>query len=279
MHLLIVCFLVILLFNQMHILFGLCIFVNFTEINRCTRLWQKKGGPASQVPSGSNTVPRLSGSVGLNQTALDNGQFIGQTWATPDQVFSLLVNLFVARTLCGCSKPELPNNIVLTNEALLMNEFPNNIEIPLTCANGFVKDSGSGMMRCTDGVWGDLDLTCKKKDCGIPPPQTHMAFNLSQGTLFGAVAMVSCDKGYFVRGSSYKNCYNNGWTGKSTKCLILTCDMPEKIPNGINSWDSDDPPKYGESVTYLCNEGHTLTGKTASCVQTMVNMTSQLLSV
>lgn len=172
----------------------------------------------------------------------------------------LLVNLFVARTLGDCPTPLLTENIVLTTEALLMNEFSDGVEISLTCSNGYVKDSGSGTLRCTDGTWSDLDLTCKKKDCGLPPSRPNMTFNLSQGTLFGAQAVVSCDKGYYVIGSRHIHCYNAGWTGSRTKCEIVTCEIPEKLANGKNSWNSNDLPKYGENIQFFCNEGYTLTG-------------------
>ncbi|XP_072308313.1 complement factor H isoform X2 [Eucyclogobius newberryi] len=173
-----------------------------------------------------------------------------------------LLYLFVARTHGDCPRPQSKDRIVLTDESLLTNEYPDNIEITLTCANGYFQASGSGTMKCTDGKWGAPDLTCKKKDCGAPPPQPFMTYDLSQGTLFGAVAVVSCARGYMLNGLRHKTCYNAGWTGRTTKCEIVTCAMPEAISNGRNSWNSsDNDPKYGESILYKCDEGYTMTGK------------------
>lgn len=34
-----------------------------------------------------------------------------------------------------------------------------------------------------------------EKDCRQPPPKPHMKFDTSEGTLFGALVKVSCEKG------------------------------------------------------------------------------------
>ncbi|KAK7916721.1 hypothetical protein WMY93_012482 [Mugilogobius chulae] len=172
-----------------------------------------------------------------------------------------LFYLFIARAFGTCPKPQLTENIVLTNEALLINEYVDNVEITLKCANGYVQDSGSAKMKCTDGAWNDPDLTCKKKDCGPPPPRPHMTYVTSEGTLFGDVATVICEKGYSVKGQAFKQCYNAGWTGKSTSCEITTCDLPEAISNGKNSWTSADRPEYGIEIFYFCVNGYAMTGK------------------
>ncbi|KAJ0023154.1 hypothetical protein NQD34_003053 [Periophthalmus magnuspinnatus] len=182
-----------------------------------------------------------------------------QHWIKP----LFLLYLFVAKTLGDCDKPVLEGNIVLTDEALLMNKYPDNVEISLTCANGYLKDSGSATIKCIDGAWHDPDLTCKKKDCGPPPPRPHMTFDTSMGTLFGAVATIICEKGFSVNGTAYKHCYNTGWTGKYTICEVVTCDIPEEISNGKHLWNSTEYPEYGDYIYYLCDGGYRLTGKEA----------------
>ncbi|XP_008277610.1 complement decay-accelerating factor transmembrane isoform isoform X4 [Stegastes partitus] len=171
----------------------------------------------------------------------------------------LLLYLLVVQAAADCPKPQGRENIVLTNEALLMNDFPESSEATLECANGYVRESGSGIITCIDKKWTEPDLTCKKKDCGPPKPQENMSFNTSAGTLFGAVIRVICDKGYRISGSSYKQCFAAGWSGRA-KCNIVTCATPPEVTNGKSSWDTQDHPKYGEIVQYTCDEGYTLTG-------------------
>ncbi|XP_034440808.1 complement factor H [Hippoglossus hippoglossus] len=171
----------------------------------------------------------------------------------------LVMQLFVLKAAALCPKPQLGSHIVLTNEALLMNEFPEGSNATVECAHGYVNESGSGVMSCTGGKWTEPDLGCKKKDCGPPIPQPHMTFNLSDGTLFGAKIVVTCDKGFQISGSSYKTCYAGGWTGRA-KCEMVMCEQPAEVANGRSLWDSQDEPKYGEIIEFACNEGFTLVG-------------------
>ncbi|XP_023120687.1 complement decay-accelerating factor isoform X2 [Amphiprion ocellaris] len=172
----------------------------------------------------------------------------------------LLLYLLVVKAAADCPKPQGRENIVLTNKALLMNDFPEGVEVTLECANGYDRESGSGTITCIDEKWTEPDLTCKKKDCGPPQPQPNMSFNISAGTLFGAVIKAICDKGYKITGPAYKQCYPTGWSGRP-KCNIVTCAKPPEVTNGRISWDAQDLPKYGEIIQYTCDEGYTLIGE------------------
>uniref|UniRef100_A0A4W6D5H1 Sushi domain-containing protein n=1 Tax=Lates calcarifer TaxID=8187 RepID=A0A4W6D5H1_LATCA len=102
-------------------------------------------------------------------------------------------------------------------------------------------------------------LKAAEKDCGPPNPKPNMSFNTSQGTLFGAIATVICDKGYHLSGLGYKQCFDGGWGGRA-KCEIVLCDIPAQVANGRIVWDSKDDPKYGEVIQFVCDEGYTLDG-------------------
>ncbi|XP_034725077.1 complement decay-accelerating factor isoform X2 [Etheostoma cragini] len=172
----------------------------------------------------------------------------------------LLLYLLGVTAAADCPQPHEGENMVLTNDALLMNDFLDGSEVTLECRNGYVVESGSGIMTCVNGNWTQPNLTCKKKDCGPPRPQPNMSFNTSAGTLFGDTVKVVCDKGFRLSGSSFRKCYAFGWSGKAN-CSIVTCDKPSDIANGRSSWDSQDQPKYGEIIQYVCNKGYTLIGK------------------
>lgn len=60
-----------------------------------------------------------------------------------------------------CPKPQVEGNVVLTNDALLMNDFPEGKEATFECANGYLKEQGSERITCTSGKWSTLELTCK----------------------------------------------------------------------------------------------------------------------
>ncbi|XP_034536010.1 complement decay-accelerating factor isoform X2 [Notolabrus celidotus] len=180
----------------------------------------------------------------------------------------LFVYLLVVKAAAVCPKPEGEGNLVLTTEALLMNDFPEETQVTLECGNGFQTDTGSGVITCIDGKWTKPDLTCKKTDCGPPRPEPNMSFDLTAGTLFGAIIKAVCDKGYRLSGSSFKQCYAPGWSGKA-KCNIVTCMIPNEVINGRHLWDSQDKPKYGDPVHYVCDAGFSLIGKVSiTCTET-----------
>ncbi|XP_012773615.2 complement decay-accelerating factor isoform X3 [Maylandia zebra] len=179
----------------------------------------------------------------------------------------LLMYLLVVNAAGDCPKPEGGNNTVLTNESLLKNVFPENIMVTLECSSGYIKESGSEFITCINDQWTESELICKKKDCGQPPPKPHMKFDTSEGTLFGALVKVTCEKGYQISGPSYKECYDQGWSGRAS-CEIVACDKPA-IANGNTSWDSGDDPEYNNTIRYTCHEGYTLIGSdTVVCDET-----------
>ncbi|XP_061689527.1 complement decay-accelerating factor isoform X2 [Syngnathoides biaculeatus] len=149
-----------------------------------------------------------------------------------------------------------------------MNTFPAGSKVTLVCRNGFQKASGSDVISCRGGAWTPVELVCKKMDCGVPEAKPHMEFNTSGGTLFGAVVVVTCQKGYQINGPSYKQCYTSGWSG-TVDCHVKTCSHPPEVTNGNNSWHSQKAPTYGQAVRYHCDEGYALAGNdTIQCDET-----------
>ncbi|XP_055724544.1 complement decay-accelerating factor-like isoform X1 [Salvelinus fontinalis] len=178
----------------------------------------------------------------------------------------LICLIFITGGNAECPKPQVEGNVVLTNDALLMNDFPEGKEATFECANGYLKEQGSERITCTSGKWSTLKLTCKKKDCGAPRKIPHLTYEFEEGTLFGAAARAICDKGYQLMGSSYRQCYAIGWSGRP-RCKVVTCDKPPEIMNGtITEKPGEELPEYGGVIQYSCNEGYTLIGnKSIEC--------------
>ncbi|XP_032405236.1 complement decay-accelerating factor, GPI-anchored isoform X4 [Xiphophorus hellerii] len=180
----------------------------------------------------------------------------------------LILYLFIGNVAAQCSKPDAGENMVLTEESLLKNDFPEGSEVTLECSNGYEKESGSGIMNCIDNKWTEPDLNCKKKDCGFPKAEPHMEFNTSQGTLFGSVVKVTCEEGYRISGSSYKHCLPKGWFGRAS-CNIVTCSKPTEVENGEHSWSSDNKPEYQQTIHFTCKSGYTMLGnQSIQCTKT-----------
>ncbi|KAM9410624.1 complement factor H isoform 2-T2 [Pholidichthys leucotaenia] len=182
-------------------------------------------------------------------------------------VQSLLLVL-VVKAAADCPRPQAGERMVLSTAALQMSDFVEGTEVALVCANGYEVESGSGIIKCISDRWTASDLICKMKDCGVPKPQPNMNFDLSGGTLFKALARATCDKGYQIIGTSFKQCYAVGWVGRA-KCEIVQCEIPHQIDNGRSLWDVQGQPKYGESVQYSCDPGYTLIGNDSiTCTET-----------
>uniref|UniRef100_A0A3Q2DEX0 Complement factor H-like n=1 Tax=Cyprinodon variegatus TaxID=28743 RepID=A0A3Q2DEX0_CYPVA len=209
---------------------------------------------------------------------------------------ALLLHLFVFSAAAQCLRPEVGENWILTEETLLKNDFPEGSEATLECDNGYEKKNGSVTINCINGKWSESDIVCKseflltsilkppkmlyviiliysifcidiyfsflqitEKDCGPPPPEPHMTFDDSEGTLFGSKVRTLCEEGYRISGSSFRHCYASGWFGRGS-CNIVTCPIPTEVENGTISWESDKKPEYGQIINFTCNPGYRLNG-------------------
>ncbi|XP_054906244.1 complement factor H-like isoform X1 [Poeciliopsis prolifica] len=56
------------------------------------------------------------------------------------------------RCVRNCPIPKSVENMVLTNESLLREDFPDGTKVTYECANGFEKESGSEIITCIDGL-------------------------------------------------------------------------------------------------------------------------------
>ncbi|KAI4881015.1 hypothetical protein NFI96_011264, partial [Prochilodus magdalenae] len=178
-------------------------------------------------------------------------------------LFPLLLTMASPGKAADCQKPTLEGNVVLTNEAILKNEFPDGSDITLECSTGYEVDHGSEIMTCTSGVWTVPNLICKKKDCGPPKPLPNGKFEMPNGTVFGATIKPLCDRGYMLQGSSYRQCLAHGWVGRP-RCLLITCEKPAEIANGVITRRPDrDQPVFEDVIEYSCEPSYTLIGSSS----------------
>lgn len=47
----------------------------------------------------------------------------------------------------------------------------------------------------------------------------------------------------------------------------VTCEAPGELINGKNSWQTEDPPTFGQKIHYVCNEGYVLNGSDVAVCQ------------
>lgn len=106
------------------------------------------------------------------------------------------------------------------------------------------KLSGTSYKRCYATGWVG-NAKCQSKSLWVYVPKTWLLPDATMGPCF----MKKKDQ----------------WEDFHVMCLlgssVVTCDKPGQVTNGRSLWSSGDPPKYGEAVQYLCNQGYTLVGK------------------
>lgn len=76
----------------------------------------------------------------------------------------------------------------------------------------------------------------------------------------GNTVTYSCNPGYILIGEAERVCLENGqWLHEVPSCEPVECPIPDEIKNGF--WKSDGH-KFGQKVTYACDEGYQLLGHT-----------------
>ncbi|XP_061075276.1 complement receptor type 1-like isoform X5 [Conger conger] len=177
-------------------------------------------------------------------------------------VSTLCLCLLLADCVKGqCQVPLVKTGIELTDESAGMDTFPEGSSVTLQCGKGYSKTSGSGIIHCANGVWTDETLQCQKKSCGSPGDLLNGKFTTPDGTEFGATAYASCNRGFVLLGTAYRQCYDFGWNNRIPLCEVVKCGDPPKIDNGtITSLPSGELYVFSEIVTYTCDRNFNFVG-------------------
>ncbi|XP_048086973.1 uncharacterized protein LOC125286202 isoform X4 [Alosa alosa] len=146
----------------------------------------------------------------------------------------ITLGLFFLRTVkAECPVPRvLEYSVILSSEAVLRNEFPEGSLITLECDNGYVAQEGSHTITCLSGNWTEVKLRCTRKDCGPPKVIPHLTFLYQNGknaTYFTDRITAVCEQGFQLVGSSFWQCLNHGWKGRSI-CEGQRFQHPSKTP-------------------------------------------------
>ncbi|XP_053387244.1 complement component receptor 1-like protein [Mercenaria mercenaria] len=99
-------------------------------------------------------------------------------------------------------------------------------------------------------------------DCGLLSVPNGVV-DVSLGTIIGSVAMIECNNGYDINGSSKATCIDNGvyagWN-YSVICEQQFCDDPTPINGRVSSTDGSSNYVYDNYAEIECNMGYTING-------------------
>nr|XP_045010950.1 complement decay-accelerating factor [Jaculus jaculus] len=148
------------------------------------------------------------------------------------------------------------------------NYFPVGSIVEYECRPGYLRDpSLSRKVTCLQSLqWSKPAEFCKKKSCPNPGEIKNGQVNITTDLLFGSLIFFSCDKGYRLVGSDSSFCSvienTVGWSDPLPECIEIFCPKPPKIDNGIIQ-DERENYGYRQSITYVCDKGFTLVGKSS----------------
>ncbi|XP_068930874.1 complement component receptor 1-like protein [Petaurus breviceps papuanus] len=142
-----------------------------------------------------------------------------------------------------------------------------NDAVELECHPGFTM-KGSKIVRCQSNSQWEPSLPVCFKGCLPPVEISHGKSNRTKDYFsFGEAVSYVCEPGYYLSGSASIKCIAPGkWSYETPKCEVKSCGVfLDQLPNGRVI--SPHQPRLGTNVSFVCNEGFWLNGKSSStCV-------------
>uniref|UniRef100_H2Y5C3 Sushi domain-containing protein n=1 Tax=Ciona savignyi TaxID=51511 RepID=H2Y5C3_CIOSA len=131
-----------------------------------------------------------------------------------------------------------------------------------TCNDGF-RRNGSRDSRCqSNGRWSSSVPTCELVTCPIPvEPINGGVTPVQEQYPVNFVIWYTCDTGYTTADRKDAICRPDGtWSDDAPNCVAITCNRPDEIAFGSLTTAGDNF-EIGETVTYICNDGHEIVGQ------------------
>ncbi|CAM5126241.1 unnamed protein product [Natator depressus] len=235
------------------------------------------GGPgwglcctARRVRSGRSPVRTalsapFSGNSPGTMTSLPSG------W-TPRLLGTLVLMLLPGGALSHCvDPPDIPNAVRKTNVGTLI---PAGMVVKYGCRPGYELIAGirQGHVICLqNSTWSSALNFCQKIRCPAPDvnngTQAPMPRPGEETYAFGDSVTIECDFGHVIKGSINGNaqirCNHDGKWDPAIPVCEPVCAQPPNISHGQHSDWRKEVFVVGSSVTYKCDRGFSLVGKTS----------------
>ena len=115
-------------------------------------------------------------------------------------------------------------------------------------------------IRCkANGEWSENSPKCEIVKCDKLDEILPNKFYISSGHNFGDSVQYVCNEGYYLVGSSERDCGADGqWRGDIPDCSPVECPDPDPVEHGSFSGDVY---TYGSFINYTCDFGFRLVGQ------------------
>ncbi|KAM4813785.1 complement decay-accelerating factor isoform X2 [Urocitellus parryii] len=228
-------------------------------------------GPPPEVP---NAQPILEGSTSFPEKATItykcNEGFV-KIPGKPDSVVCLANNQwseFIEFCNRSCDVPPRLLFASLKKDYNMQNYFPVGSTVEYECRPGYMRDpSQSVKLTCLQNLtWSKAAEFCKKKSCPNPGELRNGDINITTGLFYGSPIFFSCHTGYRLVGASSSYCTlfdrTLKWSEPLPECVEIYCPEPIQIDNGYIQ-EEYEVYVYRQSITYGCDKGFTLVGKSS----------------
>uniref|UniRef100_A0A8C6D5F1 Complement C3d receptor 2 n=1 Tax=Moschus moschiferus TaxID=68415 RepID=A0A8C6D5F1_MOSMO len=142
-----------------------------------------------------------------------------------------------------------------------------NDSVIFKCDDGFIL-KGSSQVRCKANNTWDPEIPVCEKEAQCQP----LKEDVQERPVGSRVvpANTSCQDGYKMTGYTYQKCQddeNRVWFQKIPLCKIIHCQAPPVINNGRHRGVLAESFRYGDEVSYECDQGFDLLGeKSIRCI-------------
>uniref|UniRef100_H2Y5C7 Sushi domain-containing protein n=1 Tax=Ciona savignyi TaxID=51511 RepID=H2Y5C7_CIOSA len=132
--------------------------------------------------------------------------------------------------------------------------------VTYTCSDNYVLE-GQVVLTClVSGEWSHDEPTCNPIQCAAPGNVDNGSFEPEQYPV-NFVIWYTCDTGYTTADRKDAICRPDGtWSDDAPNCVAITCNRPDEIAFGSLTTAGDNF-EIGETVTYICNDGHEIVGQ------------------
>ncbi|XP_060554931.1 sushi, von Willebrand factor type A, EGF and pentraxin domain-containing protein 1-like isoform X2 [Ruditapes philippinarum] len=188
----------------------------------------------------------------IDNSLQDQGHFFVGFAASEENVSFSLRCPYQRETICL----QCENMVVIPHGDMVLHDDENTSEGALaniTCDDGY--DSDKPTIEClNNGKWENA--TCHPKDCGNVSAISNGKYELKDeaNTTFGAMATVTCVKGY-ESDTNIITCLDNGQWSDST-CTAKDCGNVSALSNGIYVLDDEGNTTFGAVAIVICDKGY-----------------------
>ncbi|VTJ56100.1 Hypothetical predicted protein [Marmota monax] len=231
-------------------------------------------GDCGLPPEVPNAQPTLEGSTSFPEkttiTYKCNEGFV-KIPGKPDSVVCLSNNQwseFIEFCNRSCDVPTRLLFASLKKDYNMQNYFPVGFTVEYECRPGYARDpSQSVKLTCLQNLtWSKAAEFCKKKSCPNPGELRNGDINITTGLFYGSPIFFSCNTGYRLVGASSSYCTlfdrTLKWSEPLPECVEIYCPEPTQIDNGYIQ-EEHEVYVYRQSITYGCNKGFNLVGKSS----------------